>query len=98
VLASKLRFGNIHITYQQPPALSLLSKARMVSKAFSWASASIEIAPAGPSPMTATDLIEDISGAFNGYRRFVQKGAKDNVKAVLTQEKADDRSQILDSY
>jgi hypothetical protein len=45
------------MTNQHPPAFSLLSNTRIVSKAASCANASIAIAPAGPAPMIAIDLM-----------------------------------------
>jgi len=47
-------------TDQHPPAFSLRSNTFIVSNAFSCAKASTAIAPAGPAPMMATDLIEAI--------------------------------------
>src|ERR1044071_9056272 len=42
------------LAYQHPPASSRLSNTRITSKAFSWARASMAMAPAGPAPITAT--------------------------------------------
>lgn len=41
-------------THQQPPGASLLSNTRMTSNAFSFANASMVMAPPGPKPITAT--------------------------------------------
>jgi len=54
-------------TDQHPPAFSLRSKTLIVPKACSWASASTVIAPAGPAPITATDLVGII---FEGIQEF----------------------------
>ena len=62
-------------TYQSPPITGRRSKTRTLSKACSFTSASVAIAPAGPAPMTAT-VLALIAMMFCSFRNFGKRAGE----------------------